>query len=223
MANNESEGIIATAIAIDKDKNSHHGVKWALENRLKRNGQVILVHVQTQQSMQTQGAVPKEGRAPTEVELQQFFLPYRGICARKGVRPKEVVLHGLDVANALTEFINNNSITTLVVGASSRSTLMRAFKIADVSITLGRSAPDFCSVYAVSKGKVQNVKSASRPPTPSTASSGKQSQTGPSSDTPGSDDFKRRVTKFHNIIFIMCWQSCMFFRPITVTSHVLSS
>lgn len=29
--------------------------------------------------------VPKEGRAPTKDELQQFFLPYRGFCARKGV------------------------------------------------------------------------------------------------------------------------------------------
>lgn len=30
-------------------------------------------------------AVPKEGRAPTESEMQQIFLPYRGFCARKGV------------------------------------------------------------------------------------------------------------------------------------------
>lgn len=31
------------------------------------------------------GAVPKQGRPPTEAELQLFFLPYRGYCARKGV------------------------------------------------------------------------------------------------------------------------------------------
>lgn len=29
--------------------------------------------------------VPKEFRPPTEAELHQFFLPYRGFCARKGV------------------------------------------------------------------------------------------------------------------------------------------
>lgn len=29
--------------------------------------------------------IPKEGRPPTEAELQQLFLPYRGFCARKGV------------------------------------------------------------------------------------------------------------------------------------------
>lgn len=35
-------------------------------------------------------AVPKEGRPPTEAELQQFFLPYRGYCARKGVSHQQI-------------------------------------------------------------------------------------------------------------------------------------
>jgi hypothetical protein len=29
--------------------------------------------------------VPKNGRPPTQEELHQFFLPFRGFCARKGV------------------------------------------------------------------------------------------------------------------------------------------
>ena len=29
--------------------------------------------------------VPKNGRPPNEEELHQFFLPFRGFCARKGV------------------------------------------------------------------------------------------------------------------------------------------
>ncbi|CAK9150137.1 unnamed protein product [Ilex paraguariensis] len=195
---NESDfevGIAVMAIAIDRDKNSHHAVKWAIEKGLKRNSQVILVHVQNQQNMRPQGAiVPKDGRAPTELELQQFFLPYRGICARKGVRAKEVVLHDLDVANALVGFINNNFISTLVVGASSRSALTRAFRNVDVPTNLGRSAPNFCSVYAISsKGKVQNVKLASRPPTPSTTSSSQQQSQ--ASDTPSSEDFYRTYSR----------------------------
>lgn len=28
---------------------------------------------------------PKGGRPPTEAEMHQLFLPYRGFCARKGV------------------------------------------------------------------------------------------------------------------------------------------
>jgi len=28
---------------------------------------------------------PKNGRPPNEEELHQFFLPFRGFCARKGV------------------------------------------------------------------------------------------------------------------------------------------
>ena len=30
--------------------------------------------------------IPKQGRPPTEEELHHFFLPFRGFCARKGVR-----------------------------------------------------------------------------------------------------------------------------------------
>lgn len=30
-------------------------------------------------------AIPKQGRSPTQEELHQLFLPFRGFCARKGV------------------------------------------------------------------------------------------------------------------------------------------
>jgi hypothetical protein len=49
-------------------------------------------------------AVPKEGRPPTQQEVQ-LFLPYRGFCARKGVsnfhkhvsRKGHCKLHDLDI------------------------------------------------------------------------------------------------------------------------------
>lgn len=198
MASSEScsgEGIITTAVAIDKDKNSQHAVRWTVENLVKKNNCIVLIHVKTQ-NLQPQELVPKEGRAPNESELQQFFLTYRGFCARKGVRAKEMVLHDIDVPSALVDFIARNSISAVVVGSSSRSALTRAFKNADVPSSLGRSAPDFCSVYAVSKGKVMNIRTASRPPTPSsTTSSRQQSQIGYSSETLGSDDFNRTYSQ----------------------------
>uniref|UniRef100_A0A5B7BV82 RING-type E3 ubiquitin transferase n=1 Tax=Davidia involucrata TaxID=16924 RepID=A0A5B7BV82_DAVIN len=185
------ESIATIVIAIDKDKNSKFAVKWAVENLLKRNSQAILLHVRTETS-QPEDNVPKGGRPPTETELQRFFLPYRGYCARKGVRAKEVVLHDIDVPNALVDYIINNSISSIVVGASSRSALTRAFRNADVPTSLSKTAPDFCSVYVISKSKVQNVRSASRPPTPSSATSSKQtSQTGFSPDTPTSEESNR--------------------------------
>ncbi|KAK1375917.1 U-box domain-containing protein 52-like [Heracleum sosnowskyi] len=159
---------ISTAIAIDKDKNSPHAVRWAVENLLKKNGSVFLVHVRTHLS-QPQDAIPKEGRAPTEFEMQQFFLPYRGFCARKGIRATEIVLSDVDIATALVDFIVRNTISNLVVGISNRSALTRAFRNPDVPTNLSKTAPDFCSVHAISKGKVQNVKTASRSVTPSSS------------------------------------------------------
>ncbi|KAL6491744.1 hypothetical protein OROGR_034109 [Orobanche gracilis] len=79
----------------------------------------------------------------------------------KGIRAKEVILHDLDIASALSEFISANSIRTIVLGASNRSAIARAFRNADVPTSLGKLAPDSCTVYAISKGRTLKIKSAS--------------------------------------------------------------
>ncbi|XP_048324568.2 U-box domain-containing protein 34-like [Ziziphus jujuba] len=153
----ENSGI--TLVAIDKDKNSQHAVKWAVDNLMynKRNSDCILIHVQDIDT------VPKEGRPPTEAELKLFFLPYRGYCARKGVNAKEVVLHDIDVPSALVDYVFNNPlITNIVVGASNRSSLMRKFRESDVPTSMLKSAPESCNVYVISKGKVQTSRSVHR-------------------------------------------------------------
>ena len=40
---------------------------------------------------------------------------------------------------------------------------VRRFKIADIPGTVSKGAPDFCTVYVVAKGKIQSMRSASRP------------------------------------------------------------
>ncbi|KAL1829290.1 hypothetical protein ACET3Z_007702 [Daucus carota] len=184
MGHSSGDGttFVSTAIAVDKDKNSPHAVRWAVENLVKKNASVYLVHVRNNTS-QPNDAVPKEGRAPTEFEMQQFFLPYRGFCARKGVRAIEIILLDGDVASALVDFVVRNTISNLVVGLSNRSALTRAFRNPDVPTNLSKTAPDFCTVQAISKGKVQNVKTATRSVTPSNAVSSKASQSGYSSDS----------------------------------------
>ncbi|KAL3528604.1 hypothetical protein ACH5RR_007926 [Cinchona calisaya] len=179
------------AVAIDKDKNSQHAVRWAIEN-LNVNGFITLLHVKAQQNLSPQEAIPREGRAPTQDELKQFFLPYRGFCARKGVRANEVVLHDIEVASALAAYIGNNSTGTVVIGASSRSAITRAFKNQDILASLIKSAPDFCTVYVVSKAKAHAAKSATRSlnsSSSSLASSRQQSQVGYLSDTLYSQQF----------------------------------
>ncbi|KAK4479551.1 hypothetical protein RD792_015068, partial [Penstemon davidsonii] len=125
----------------------------------------------------------------THTETPQLFLPYRGFCARKGIHAKEVILHDLDIASAVSEFLRANSVTTIVLGASSKSALARAFRHTDVPTSVGKSAPDSCSVYVVSKGKVVKIKSASEPATPNSATKSTL-QDAFSSDSP-------RSTKFH--------------------------
>ncbi|KAL6559986.1 hypothetical protein OROGR_005103 [Orobanche gracilis] len=171
--NSSQEGgsiIPTTAVAIDKDKNSQFAVKWAIDKLRLKDKRIILVHVRTQNSFDSKD-VPKEGREPTPAETQQLFLPYRSFCARKGIRAKEVILQDPDVARALAEYISINSITTIVLGASSRGAIVRAFKNADVPTSVGKYAPDSCTVYVISKGKVVKLKSTSQPDTPGSSTS----------------------------------------------------
>ncbi|KAF8025771.1 hypothetical protein BT93_F2568 [Corymbia citriodora subsp. variegata] len=162
----EAGGTIVTAIAIDRDKNSQSAVKWAVDNLIKKTAsQCILLHVRTHGVYSGDAEwVPSGGRMPTEAEMQQFFLPYRGFCARRGIAAKEIILPDLDVPSALIHYIVNNSISNIVVGASSRNAITRKFKTPDVPSSLVKSAPPTCSVYVICKEKLQTVRAATRRP-----------------------------------------------------------
>ncbi|KAK4410489.1 U-box domain-containing protein 51 [Sesamum angolense] len=181
LENLSEEGTPSTVVAVDRDKNSQFAVRWAVENFRMTNRQIILVYVCTQQNLRPQDS---ETRALTQVELQQLFLPYRGFCARKGIRAKEVILHATDVATALCEFISANCINTIVLGASSRGAIARAFKNTDIPTSVGRYAPDFCSVFCVSKGKALKIKCAKESPFPITPTTSMPQNTSFSCDIP---------------------------------------
>jgi nucleotide-binding universal stress UspA family protein len=46
MASNEEQGS-SVLIAIDKDSNSKHAVRWAVDNLLDKNSSCTLIHVRT--------------------------------------------------------------------------------------------------------------------------------------------------------------------------------
>ncbi|KAL8126065.1 hypothetical protein AgCh_013377 [Apium graveolens] len=85
------------------------------------------------------------------------------------IRATEIVLSDADIATTLVDFIVRNNISNLVVGISNRSALTRAFRNPDVPTNLSKTAPDFCTMHAISKGKVQIVKTASRSVTPASS------------------------------------------------------
>ncbi|XP_073024932.1 U-box domain-containing protein 35-like [Primulina eburnea] len=178
--NNSDQGLIIPVVAIDRNKNSQFAVKWAVENLRLKDNRIILVHVisTAQPDLYSQNAVPKQSHAPTQSEIQQMFLPYRGFCGRKGVRVKDVIIHDLDIANALCEYIKANFITTILLGASTRNAISRAFRNADVPSCVAKSAPDYCSVYVISKGgKALKIKSATELTVPTSATSDGASDT----------------------------------------------
>ncbi|GAV84931.1 Pkinase domain-containing protein/Usp domain-containing protein [Cephalotus follicularis] len=193
------EGVV-TAIAIDSDKNSQSAVKWAVDNLLHKNStQCILIHVRCQ-SLHPQDfdGAGKDGRPPTQEELQQFFLPYRGFCARKGIEAKEVVLHDIDIPSALADYVIRNSISNIVVGASNRNALTRKFKNADVPSSLLKCAPESCAVHVIAKGKVQNSRSGTPGPGPQTPTKDvRKSQFYLQPENPRSEDASR-TTFSHN-------------------------
>ncbi|KAF8111285.1 hypothetical protein N665_0076s0266 [Sinapis alba] len=167
---------IITAIAIDKDKNSQHALKWAVENILDDSPQCVLLHVepkgifsdlftphhQKKQQCQRKGNTGAHVQHDNGDEGHPFFLPFRGFCARKGIIPKEVLLRDIDISKAVVNYITNNSISNIVVGASAHNAFFKKFKSPDVPTTLLKTSPETCAVFVVSKGKLLKSKSASQ-------------------------------------------------------------
>lgn len=78
----------------------------------------------------------------------------------------EVILDDTDVARAILDYVNNNLVNNIVLGSSSKNTFARSFmfsKHPEVQATILKSTPEFCSVYVISKGKVQSSRPAQRP------------------------------------------------------------
>ncbi|CAN6935301.1 unnamed protein product [Brassica oleracea] len=149
---------IITVIAIDKDKNSQHALKWAVENILVdsphyNSNEVICL---------AEGNTGAHIQRDNQDDSHQFFLPFRGFCSRKGIIPKEVLLREIDISNAIVSYITNNSVSNIVVGASSHNAFFKKFKSPDVPTTLLKTSPETCAVFVVSKGKLLKSKSASQ-------------------------------------------------------------
>ncbi|XP_010472443.1 PREDICTED: U-box domain-containing protein 52-like [Camelina sativa] len=166
-----SNGVVA--VAIDKDKSSQHALKWAVDHLLQRGQSVILVHVKLRPSPLTN--IPSLHASSAKLSQEsslvcrdpegiskELFLPFRCFCTRKDIQCQDVLLEETDVAKALVEYANQAAIEVLVVGSSNKGGFLRFNKPTDIPGTIIKSAPDFCTVYVISKGKIQTMRSASR-------------------------------------------------------------
>ncbi|KAL1207130.1 U-box domain-containing protein 35 [Cardamine amara subsp. amara] len=166
-----SSGVVA--VAIDKDKGSQHALKWAVDNLLQRGQSVILVHVKLRPSPLTNSPSLHASSAKLSQDSslvcrdpegisKELFLPFRCFCTRKDIQCQDVLLEETDVAKALVEYATQAAIEVLVVGSSNKGGFLRFNKPADITGTITKTAPDFCTVYVISKGKIQTMRSASR-------------------------------------------------------------
>ncbi|XP_027341949.1 U-box domain-containing protein 35-like [Abrus precatorius] len=155
------------AVAIDKDKGSQYALKWAADTLLTRGQTIILIHVLRGTSspvslcnINTSSASPQ--RHQLDNTTKDLFLTFHCYCTRKDIQCLDVLLEDTDVVKAITEYVSHDAIENLVVGATSRHGFIR-FKSSSTSSSISKGAPDFCTVYVISKGKISTVRNASRP------------------------------------------------------------
>ncbi|PKI37586.1 hypothetical protein CRG98_042010 [Punica granatum] len=80
----------------------------------------------------------------------------------QNVQCEVVLVEDLDIAKGLVDFVSYYAVENLFLGAATKS-FSRLFKTVDTPSSVMKSAPDFCNVYVIGKGKVASARTASRP------------------------------------------------------------
>ncbi|KAF5731047.1 U-box domain-containing protein 35-like [Tripterygium wilfordii] len=166
---------LTVAIAINGKRESKYVVKWALEKFVTEAKVVFkLIHIRPEiTSVPTLmgNSIPishvREDVAAAykkEVEWQTsaLLLPYTKMCGQRQfllyVQVDVVVVESDDVANAIAQQVAKYNITKLVIGASARGIFARKVKRHNMSSRISACSPNFCTVYAISKGKLSSVR-----------------------------------------------------------------
>ncbi|KAK3007835.1 hypothetical protein RJ639_014337 [Escallonia herrerae] len=161
------------AVAIDRDKGSKIALKWTIDTLLSKGQTLVLVHVKVKPSG---SSTPRTNQisdvnngtgsvyGDVDSQTQELFLPFHCFCTRKDVQCQDVVLEDTDVVKALVEYVSQSGIEVLVLGAAPKGGLLKRFKAKDIPGSVSKGAPDFCTVYVISKGKISSTRAASRPP-----------------------------------------------------------
>ncbi|KAJ4909081.1 Protein kinase protein with adenine nucleotide alpha hydrolases-like domain [Raphanus sativus] len=161
-AGRKETGSCSVAVAIDKDKGSQHALKWTIENLASRGQTIFLIHVLSKSHSSSSSEATPQQKKQSEKLAKDLFVSFQCYCSRKEINCQDILLEDVDKVRAITEYVSSSAIENLVIGAASRSGFMRRFKT-DLPTSLSKSAPDFCNVYVISKGKIASVRNASRP------------------------------------------------------------
>ncbi|BBG98684.1 Protein kinase protein with adenine nucleotide alpha hydrolases-like domain [Prunus dulcis] len=109
--------------------------------------------------------VSNPSQSPRKQQLEKMtkdlFLTFHCYCTRKDINCLDIVLEDTDIAKAVTEYVSYAAIENLVLGAPAKHGFIR-FKTSSIPSSVSKGAPDFCTVYVISKGKISSVRNASR-------------------------------------------------------------
>ncbi|XP_047941146.1 U-box domain-containing protein 35 isoform X2 [Salvia hispanica] len=149
------------AVAITGSRKTKHVITWALDKFVPEG----LVHFKLLHVRPLVSSIPTPIRDDVaaayrkEVEWQaaEKLLPYKRMCSQRKVQVEIAQIESDDVVAAITGDIQNHRISKLVIGASSRSIFSRARTL---SSNIAERCPPFCTVYAVSKGKLSSMRPA---------------------------------------------------------------
>ncbi|XP_059666914.1 U-box domain-containing protein 35-like [Cornus florida] len=159
---------VSVVIAINGDKKSKYVVKWALEKFVPEDKVMFkLLHVRPAITSvptpmgnsillsQVRDDVAAAYRKEIEWQTSEKLLPYKNMCVQRKVPVEILQIESDDVVNAIAGEVAKCSINKLVIGASSRSIFSRGQSL---SSKISESTPSFCTVYAVSKGKMSSMR-----------------------------------------------------------------
>ncbi|CAM8992179.1 unnamed protein product [Rhodiola kirilowii] len=168
------------AIVVKKGSSSQAALKWTIDNLIMEGHSVTLVNVRPRAKAFVSERTKRhthtiEAFSGSDVRMgieegfkdilrtraQEMLLPFESYCKRKNVQSETVLLEDDDTVNALTDFVLVKNIDVLVMGAGSRSGLVKKLKGPDVSSRVSKKIPYFCTLYIIAKGKLQFVKHAS--------------------------------------------------------------
>ncbi|KAK4363489.1 hypothetical protein RND71_018730 [Anisodus tanguticus] len=156
------------AVAINGKKKSEYVVKWALD-KFVPEGKVCfkLLHVRPRITgvptamgsfipiSQVRDDVVAAFRKDVEWQTSENLLPYKMLCTKRKVQVEVLQLESDDIVKAIAQEVTKLNIIKLVIGASSRSIFSRGQSL---SSRISDSTPSFCTIYAVSKGKLLSVR-----------------------------------------------------------------
>ncbi|KAM7269523.1 hypothetical protein ACFE04_025020 [Oxalis oulophora] len=157
-------------VAIDKDKGSQYALKWAVDHLFNRGQSLTLLHIQQRTSVTNLSGnsgilsgindeLARNYQKQQHSQANEMFLPFRCFCTRKDLKCNEILVEDMDIPRAIADYASKNSVDILVLGSPSRTGIMRRFKMTDVPSTVSKTAPDFCTVYVIGKGKIASVRS----------------------------------------------------------------